>query len=178
MALGPLRPTPTPPPARSRVPTYALVALALALLGLVSASSGDRLELFRSCVNTCASEPCSLSLPLRLLRWTCASDCAYRCSHRVTDLSDAGELRYHQFFGKWAFWRLLGMQEPFSVLFSLGNLWVHWRGLQMLARRVPDSNRLKPWLKAAAWIQMNTWLWSSVFHTRGESCRRRKRCGY
>lgn len=160
MVLRSLRPT----------PRWALTLLALSLVGLVSASSGDRLEVFRSCVNACEGEPCHLSPILRVLGWSCASNCAYKCSHTVTNLSDSGQLpSYHQFFGKWAFWRVFGVQEPFSVLFSLGNLWVHWKGLKMLEKRVPDSNALKPWLKAAAWIQMNTWLWSSVFHTRGES---------
>lgn len=158
---------PTPTRTRSRALLYAVAALGL--LGLAFASSGDRLEIFRTCTSNCEAEPCSLSLPLRLLGWSCASNCAYKCSHEVTNLSDSGQLGYHQFFGKWAFWRMSGIQEPFSVLFSLGNLWVHWKGLKMLEKRVPDSNGLKPWLKAAAWIQMNTWLWSSVFHTRGES---------
>lgn len=171
MVLRSKRLTPDQP-----TPRWALALLALSALGLVSASSGDRLEVFRSCVTSCESEPCSLSLLLRALGWSCASNCAYKCSHTVTDLSDGGQLGYHQFFGKWAFCRVLGVQEPFSVLFSLGNLWVHWKGLKMLEKRVPDSNALKPWLKAAAWIQMNTWLWSSVFHTRGESFGRRRDC--
>lgn len=144
------------------------VVLALSLLGLAAASSGDRLIIFEDCTNACLERPCNLSPVLRLLGWTCAADCDYQCAHEVTDLSDRGEIGYHQFFGKWAFWRLFGIQEPFSVLFSLGNLWIHWRGLKMLERKIPDSNKLKVWLKAAAWIQMNTWLWSSVFHTRGE----------
>lgn len=155
------------------IPTPTKWALAFALLALVEASTGDRLDVFQTCVDECAQKPCSLSLPLRLLRWSCASDCAYQCSHVVTSMSDSGELpRYHQFFGKWAFYRLFGIQEPFSVLFSLGNFWVHWRGLKMVERRIPDTNRMKPWLKAAAWIQMNTWLWSAVFHTRGMSLAR------
>lgn len=164
---------------RGALPPWPLpcLLLALALLGAVSvsASSGDRLDVFRQCVSACAAQPCALLLPLRALRWTCASDCAYRCAHDVTALSDAGALpRHHQFFGKWAFHRVLGVQEPLSVLFSLGNLWAHVRGLRAVARAVGDGNALKPWLNAAAYIQINTWVWSAVFHTRGESPPRRR----
>jgi len=28
-----------------------------------------------------------------------------------------------QYYGKWPFWRLLGMQEPASLLFSTLNFW-------------------------------------------------------
>lgn len=41
-----------------------------------------------------------------------------------------------QFFGKWPFLRLLGMQEPASVLFSLLNFFAHFWGILSLWRNV------------------------------------------
>ncbi|PAV23399.1 Per1 [Pyrrhoderma noxium] len=49
-----------------------------------------------------------------------------------------------QYYGKWPFWRFMGMQEPSSVVFSMGNLF-------MLLWSV---------------VSMNAWVWSAVFHTR------------
>lgn len=58
------------------------------------------------------------------------------------------------------------MQEPASVVFSLGNGWIHYQAIRKIRRRVSDSNPLKPWLYALASIQLNTWLWSAIFHMR------------
>jgi hypothetical protein len=60
------------------------------------------------------------------------------------------------------------MQEPASVILSIGNLLAHWRGLQLVRRRVPRANGLGGWLRLAAGVHINTWIWSAVFHTRGE----------
>ncbi|GJN88840.1 hypothetical protein Rhopal_001811-T1 [Rhodotorula paludigena] len=97
-----------------------------------------------------------------------------------------------QFHGKWAFHRLdlsslplfpflplclldylfiPRLQEPLSVLFSLANLWAHYRGLtalRILARtgRMTEGKRLARVYEAYAWSGINAWTWSAVFHTR------------
>jgi hypothetical protein len=113
---------------------------------LVLASSGDRSKAFQDCLVDCYPSQCPQNLPLflRITLWTCEDDCAYRCSHVVTDDAEmrilaqkgATVVRIQQFYGKWAFWRFLGMQEPASVLFSLLNLRAHVKGLSILKRRV------------------------------------------
>lgn len=100
--------------------------------------------------------------------WTCSDNCKYICSHRLTDEADAGREAYHQFYGKWAFHRVFGIQEPMSVIFSLGNLAINYRGLLNVTEYVRDDNGLKPWLIVAALVQINTWFWSTIFHMRGE----------
>ena len=70
-------------------------------------------------------------------------------------------------YGKWPFYRLGPIQEPFSVLMSLGNLYVNLQGINDLKRRVRGENKLRRWLIVAGYAQINTWFWSSVFHTRG-----------
>lgn len=52
---------------------------------------------------------------------------------------------------------------------SLGNLWVNLQGIADLRRRVRPENKLRRWLEIAGWAQVNTWIWSSVFHSRGEA---------
>lgn len=132
-----------------------------------------------------------LGFALETLRWTCRGDCAYQCTHSITDqlefahdavtTTETSSPRMHQFHGKWPFWRLAGIQEPASVLFSLANGWVHYRGWRKVRRsRVKGSGigegssvgGLKRWIEALAVVQMNTWVWSAVFHTRGELLRR------
>ena len=71
-------------------------------------------------------------------------------------------------YGKWPFYRLGPIQEPFSVFMSLGNLYVNLRGIAELRRRIREENKMRMWLEIAGWCQVNTWIWSTVFHTRGE----------
>jgi post-GPI attachment to proteins factor 3 len=72
-----------------------------------------------------------------------------------------------QFHGKWPFHRFLGMQEPASVLFSLGNLYAHYQGLNSKVRpQIPASYGLRPYYEALAYVGMASWIASAVFHTR------------
>jgi hypothetical protein len=166
-----------------------VLAILLMLPGVVMASSGDRLPAYQACVDTCVLDRCKTDPPARLgfaletLRWTCPGDCAYGCTHSITDqlqfthattTTHPTTPRMHQFHGKWPFWRLAGIQEPASVLFSLANGWVHYQGWRKVRRsRVKGGIGmgvvgLKRWIEVLAVVQMNTWVWSAVFHTRGE----------
>lgn len=102
----------------------------------------------------------------KLLFWSCSSECDYTCQHIVTDSRIAVGEPVVQFHGKWPFSRFLGMQEPFSVLFSLGNLWAHWSGLKKLQVKVPSSYPLRSFYEWFARIGVTSWVFSSLFHTR------------
>lgn len=144
----------------------------------VWASSGDRSVSFQNCLLDCYPGNCASPFPLslRITRWTCQDDCAYHCSHFVTDAAEARiiaqkgatAVRIEQFYGKWAFWRLWGIQEPASVMFSLLNLRAHVKGLALLRRRVPQTHVMRWYYVAWSLISMNAWIWSAIFHTRGE----------
>jgi hypothetical protein len=78
--------------------------------------------------------------------------------------------KYH---GKWAFVRAAGVQEPASVLFSLGNMAVQAAGLARYARRLrraggapAGGSGLGPLWVAHGALACNAWLWSAVFHSR------------
>ena len=144
---------------------------------LVDASAGDRTLFFRNCLFSCNQRSCgtsgpdaipsTLELPLRLTRWSCSDNCAYWCMHQITDKSTASGKPIVQYYGKWPFWRFLGMQEPASVLFSLLNLWVHVRGYRNVVKHVPDIHPTKNLILLWSVVNMRAWIWSAVFHTRG-----------
>ncbi|ORY23943.1 Per1-like-domain-containing protein [Naematelia encephala] len=145
------------------VPLFGILSTALA-------SSGDRNPTFQHCLRGCSLTYCDPSQPaiplyLRAFGWTCEDNCKYDCAHSFTDNIRPGG-RWHQFYGKWPFRRLGPIQEPFSVLMSLANLYVHLRGIAEVGRRVREENRLRGALAALGWVQVNTWVWSAVFHTR------------
>ncbi|KAI0483266.1 Per1-domain-containing protein [Xylariaceae sp. FL0804] len=160
-------------PLRLRTMLLAAAVLCLLLAGRAEASLGDRLPEFRECVEVCARENCDpnhnpTSIPLhrRLLLWTCPQECDYTCQHIVTaSRATAGEPTT-QFHGKWPFARLLGVQEPCSVLFSLGNLLAHAQGLREVRRAVPPAYPLRPFYVAFARFGAAAWVASALFHTR------------
>ena len=111
-----------------------------------------------------------VAIQLRLLLWTCPSNCDYTCQHIVTNDRKARDppiadpvVQYH---GKWPFHRFLGAQEPFSVLFSLFNLIAHRQGLAKLQEKIPDDYSLKPFYVCLSYVGMTSWVFSMLFHTR------------
>ncbi|KAL4065155.1 Per1-like protein [Scleroderma citrinum] len=143
----------------------------LALLAtLTLASSGDRAPDFRNCISACAGDRChpwtKLPPDLRLTRWTCIDDCKYNCMHMLTDDAVRSGKNIQQYYGKWPFWRFMGMQEPASVVFSLWNLWSHLQGARQIRRSVPVTHPMRSYYLTWAYVSINAWLWSAVFHTR------------
>lgn len=147
--------------------------LLAALVAHVRASSGDRADMYQTCVLLCTKRVCAddaphwSSLVSRLTRWTCADDCKYNCMHHLTDQALEQGTRVHQYYGKWPFWRFFGMQEPASVIFSIFNLLYHAKGYSEIRDRVPNGHPLKPYYIGFALVSINSWIWSAVFHTRG-----------
>ncbi|KAI8635195.1 Per1-like-domain-containing protein [Xylariaceae sp. FL1651] len=158
----------------TRTPSLLLLALIVCLLlQRAEASLGDRLPEFRECVEVCNRENCDLDnnpthIPFhhRLLLWTCAQECDYTCQHIVTTRRLESGQPITQFHGKWPFVRVLGMQEPFSVLFSLANFLAHQNGLAKLRERVPAGYPLRHYYELFAYFGMASWIASAVFHTR------------
>ncbi|TLS28580.1 hypothetical protein PpBr36_00262 [Pyricularia pennisetigena] len=102
----------------------------------------------------------------RLLLWTCPAECDYTCQHIITsDRIESGQ-PVVQFHGKWPFYRVLGMQEPFSVIFSAGNLYAHLLGYRWLRRYIPESYPLRKYYIGFSFAGIASWLFSIIFHTR------------
>ncbi|ORY75318.1 Per1-like-domain-containing protein [Leucosporidium creatinivorum] len=136
-------------------------------LPAAQASVGDRSPAYQRCLSTCISA-CPSIPTSKLTLWPCAHDCRYTCLTFLTDLAlsssqldralqgKGGVLeglpigRMVQFNGKWPFHRMASVQEPLSVLFSLANLWAHWRGWRDLGKMGSGAEGLR----------------KAVFHTR------------
>ena len=110
------------------------------------------------------------ALHRRVLLWTCPAECDYVCQHMVTDKRLARDPPYiqpvYQFHGKWPFWRFLGMQEPFSVVFSLLNLAAHVWGMRRVRERIAPSYPLRTYYVLFGAIGLVTWSASVLFHAR------------
>ncbi|CAK9441693.1 uncharacterized protein LODBEIA_P55610 [Lodderomyces beijingensis] len=117
--------------------------------------------------------PMPLPWHLRLLGWTCESNCDYQCQRVITAERRKNNEEIYQFHGKWPFWRIGGVQELTSVLMSLGNFYVNYRyGFVKISKVLRDKSvppRLKQqYLNAflSCIVTMAAWIASTVFHTR------------
>ncbi|SJM88094.1 related to protein PER1 [Zygosaccharomyces bailii] len=167
-----------------------------ALLGTTLASPGDQLGEFAECKEACEhyrlcpnSEIDMLSKDNRFqgtifsstptllkhfLVWDCVSDCDYQCQQIVTHMRMQQGEPFLQFHGKWPFKRLLGMQEFFSTIFSIGNFIPHYRGyrkLQELLRKAQRGGNKAQIVLLQNYIYvtiagMIAWSASTVFHLR------------
>ncbi|QSZ28863.1 hypothetical protein DSL72_003368, partial [Monilinia vaccinii-corymbosi] len=102
----------------------------------------------------------------RLLFWTCPAECDLTCQHIITNARVASGQPIVQFHGKWPFYRFLGMQEPFSVFFSLLNFLAHQNGLAKITAQIPETYSMRKYYVMLSYAGMVSWVASMVFHTR------------
>ncbi|KAF8894836.1 Per1-like protein [Infundibulicybe gibba] len=144
----------------------------LALVQIANASLGDRSPEFEQCLTQCNAEQCNISkpislpLPMQVTGWTCMDICKYDCMHAITDRNIERDTAILQYYGKWPFWRFGGIQEPASVAFSLFNLWSHLEGVRKIREHVAKTHPMRSYYLWGAYMSINAWIWSSVFHTR------------
>ncbi|KAI3641692.1 hypothetical protein MIR68_000260 [Amoeboaphelidium protococcarum] len=137
-----------------------IIALACFLHG-IQGSSGDRDINYQACLKSCA---CPIDEVESLFRYSCLDKCKYDCMFKMVNHNMKSGESIEQYYGKWPFKRIFGLQEPASVLFSLLNLYGQSRGLLKVQRRVSSKFKLKMPLMILFITQMNAWVWSSVFH--------------
>ncbi|KAL2855080.1 Per1-like protein [Aspergillus pseudodeflectus] len=162
-------------PAARNIGYYLFFLLLATFVQKSSASLGDHLPDFKSCVKICEAENCqdgdsAVSFLLRLMFWTCPAECDYTCQHVVTDRRLARDppmlSPVVQFHGKWPFRRILGMQELFSVLFSGFNFLAHWHGMTRLRDSTPSWHPLQKYYTAFGYSGLAAWTFSMLFHAR------------
>ncbi|KAJ1961466.1 hypothetical protein GGI12_003233 [Dipsacomyces acuminosporus] len=149
----------------------ASAGLLLLLASFAAASSGDRQVEFQRCVGSCAKVDCAPNAPalswhLRALLWTCKSNCDYKCQRKLTKEAQRSSGQVHQYHGKWPFVRILGVQEPASVIFSILNGYMHLKSWQLVRRGIPKIHPMRLWLSVFIVLGSWAWLWSTVFHIR------------
>ncbi|NXJ58094.1 PGAP3 factor, partial [Spizaetus tyrannus] len=154
----------------------------LLLLGTAAApgpargSQGDREPLYRECLGRCERQNCSGAalrhfrarqpLYMGLTGWTCRDDCKYECMWLTVRLYVQGGHRVPQFHGKWPFSRFLFFQEPASAFASFLNGLASFVMLLRYKAAVPPASPMYPTCVAFAWVSLNAWFWSTVFHTK------------
>ena len=102
-------------------------------------------------------------------QWTCRYSCmTLRKLHTIAGM-DGSTVKY---YGKWPFWRVLGIQEVLSVVFSLANLAAHAHNLCKLRSACSSTiSATAGSFPQTLWVvyavtSINAWWWSAVFHAR------------
>lgn len=106
---------------------------------------------------------------LNLMRWTCGEDCRYECMRNHTAYRLSQGLPPLQYHGKWPFVRVLGTQEWFSSIFSIGNLlpavWAFYVLITDKKCRLAP-NRIRYAYISSCLTAMLAWICSAWFHAR------------
>lgn len=149
------------------------VVLVLCLVASTArGSEGDSSSFFQTCLQDCQREGrCGQgdSSFLPFLAWTCTQDCKYLCMWEQEGIRRSHGYKRVQYFGKWPFKRLLGVQEPLSTVFSFGNLFFHARALFFRRHLVAPAYMQSPYRQVQLVAMASgvlAWVCSIVFHTR------------
>lgn len=112
--------------------------------------------------------PQPLPKHLQVLGWDCQSNCDYECQRLVTRLRKENKQEIYQFHGKWPFYRVYGIQELVSMVFSFGNFYVHLLGFFQLAKYAYKNGVSYTFFNILLvnLITMCAWIASTVFHIR------------
>ncbi|XP_022227796.1 post-GPI attachment to proteins factor 3 [Drosophila obscura] len=166
------------------MPSVNYCAILLLLVGAIAlghASNGDRTQFFHNCRQNCERQNCSAdgleiqeqavnfykqSIFDQIFQWSCADECQYGCMWRTVAAFAERGWSIPQFYGKWPFLRMLGMQEPASVIFSILNFIMHLRMLSKFRREVRPDSPCYMLAHIFGVTCLNGWIWSSIFHTR------------
>merc|ERR1711936_576074 len=161
------------------VMSFSLSAVITVLCSVTSsqASWGDKSSFFTMCAKNCSREICrdqethqvweqQQSLPEKVVGWECMDDCRYNCMWETVAEMKERHGQVPQFYGKWPFIRILGIQEPASTLFSILNLLSNLSMLNWFVKIVPSATPMfSVWVLYSV-TAVNAWVWSTVFHTR------------
>lgn len=157
-------------------------------LDAIQASLGDDSIIFNECMQKCWFNNCTAlsaydesgvqvrprEIPfennqpyyLKLLGWDCSSECQYACMWHTVNVFEKVYNHVPQFYGKWPFVRVLGIQEPVSALASILNLLANLHMIKKMNRRMSPKSSFRFLWNAFGWVCINTWVWSTIFHTR------------
>ncbi len=170
-----------------------LFCLAIQPIWLVNGSAGDNSPHFYRCVVECLRvrghvdgqhiSPSSLryfspelslydlfppSQQWQVIQWDDEEYCEYHCMTSISlDRSEANQ-PVQKYFGHWPFKRWFGFEEPASVAFSALNTLAHIHFLtkQFFSLSPFVTGPLRIWLILYAFIAINAWIASSLFHAK------------
>jgi len=103
------------------------------------------------------------------LFWSCSDECKYECMHSIEQLRYSRGYIPVQYYGKWPFTRVWGLQELLSVVFSIGNAIPHLLHLCVAKYRfrfAPPQDPMRPLLLLCSLMGVFAWWWSTLFHAR------------
>ena len=152
-----------------------LILVCISMLNIASclASIGDRSETFNVCLAECQKANCSnvafqINQPryLQLLGWDCYEECKYECMWKTVQHFQKIGRKVPQFYGKWPFIRIAGMQEPASVVFSFLNGVSNVVGFYKYYYGVSSAAPIYYTVIMQLVLSINAWTWSTVFHWR------------
>lgn len=166
-----------------KISVFALLIIYLIYINKINASIGDNSPVYGECMSKCWFRNCTtrsgsvkyanktrfdLNQPyyLKLLGWDCTSECKYMCMWKTVELYIQVHNYVPQFYGKWPFVRIWGVQEPVSAFASILNFASNVYMIRVMHRNIYTRTPFKTLWYLFSLISLNTWICSTIFHTR------------
>ena len=125
---------------------------------------------FRVCVQDCVESPLprgeeyyDLFLE-RVMQWDTLSECEYSCMRSISDVRAERGYNMLKYFGHWPYFRVFGLQEPASCVFSLCNAIPHI--YHLMCSHHLFHNELRLWIVSYGVTAIFAWCCSTAFHAR------------
>jgi hypothetical protein len=99
-----------------------------------------------------------------ILQWDRVSECEYSCMRSISENRIENNLPVLKYFGHWPYYRVLGLQEPASALFSLLNALPHVYHISYNRHHI--SEILRYWIVSYGIMATIAWICSTIFHSR------------
>ncbi|KAL8587023.1 hypothetical protein ACOMHN_023413 [Nucella lapillus] len=150
-----------------------LLVILMCCVSAVYSSLGDRTYVFQKCLKNCSHTECldeetfksRQPAHLVLLGWTCYEECRHSCMWYTVDAFVKDGSPVPQFYGKWPFVRVFGLQEPASVVFSILNAASHAMVLWYRRHVDPSTPMYYVW-HGMVLVSVNAWTWSTIYHSK------------
>lgn len=154
-----------------------LIFLIFGFINASYGSMGDMTPYHLRCLDKCRLKNCtsneslqryssSQSWPEYALGWTCYEAlCKYPCMWSTVDYFRLTLKRpVPQFYGKWPFIKVFGIQEPAAFLASVLNLIPHLYLISQFRSQIHPKTPMYLIWSVYALVSVNTWACSAIFH--------------
>ncbi|KAI5956371.1 hypothetical protein KGF54_000846 [Candida jiufengensis] len=143
------------------------VFVVISLITLIYVHVQDNLSEFQDCLEQCTCD--NTPSQYKIWFWSCSSNCNYYCQQLVSDLRLKNGYSMLQFYGKWPFIVVFGIQEFFSTIFSMGNFIINYLNFKLIYKQYQINNDKEIKLIYFQYlillgVSMIGWIFSIIFH--------------
>ncbi|XP_047135911.1 post-GPI attachment to proteins factor 3 isoform X1 [Hydra vulgaris] len=142
-----------------------IVLILLVLPYTVICSLGEKETIFVRCVEKCLKSEAQKK-DHSWFQWELNRECQYNCMMIITKAKEKNKMPIYQYFGKWPFYRFMGLQEPAAVIFSVMNCFAHIHCWFIYKGSVKKSFEFYKITQINNLVNIFAWVCAAIFHAK------------